>query len=204
MNKIVYLLLILFLISPILAHQPRIVYKQDLSENPKLIFNPEVSQAFYGELKGKPEKYFINSTNLLYVQVLAPAIDNAKKDFNLFINDIIIPFNSSNWSKFYEEFAGDNYFQGPEYNDGSGQYLIIINNSDNYGKYVLVVGKKESFPLNEAINSIISLPFLKIYFNKSPLTAFFNMIGLFMLILLLVIIFLIVSIYFIWRKYATR
>ena len=43
------------------GHQPRIAYGRDLDVmSPLLIHQPEVSQAFYGILEGKPDHYLID------------------------------------------------------------------------------------------------------------------------------------------------
>jgi hypothetical protein len=63
-----------------------------------------------------------------------------------------------------------------------------------------VVGEKEAFTPKEAINAIISMPKLKSFFQRSPLTAYFNLIGLFTLINLIVIIGIILLIIFIIRR----
>lgn len=196
-------------LSFVSAHQPRLVFDKNLNEdNPFQIKNPEISQAFYGELKGDPEYFIIESDNSfnLYIQILSPDTENARKDFSVeIIHDtqrIILEYNQTEWENFYEEFAGDNYWQGPSLDkqSESGNYLIKVYNLDNIGKYVFVVGKKEAFPWNEMLNAIISMPRLKMYFEKSPLTSFFNLIGLFLLIIIIVLIGLILLIIFIIRK----
>lgn len=204
-----YLLFIAFflLVSLASAHQPRLVYEKNLSEfNPLVVEKPEISQAFYGELRGEPEYYIITSNKSfeLYINILSPDIKTARKDFSFevyFDNKLLYKENGTNlnWEKFHEEFAGDNYWRGPEIdkNVGPGIYKIKIYNTNNLGKYSLAIGKKEEFPLNEAINAYLSLPKIKIFFEKSPLTALFNLLGLFLLILFIVlgvIIFLIIRI----------
>jgi predicted membrane protein len=44
------------------AHQPRIEFDQSHPEtNPVVVSNPEISQAFYGDLQGQPDYYQITS-----------------------------------------------------------------------------------------------------------------------------------------------
>ena len=66
------------------AHQPRLV-SQIASKKPVAIQvqNPEISQAFYAELKGNPDTYEINTQTgiLLYMQLTVPAISGARTDF---------------------------------------------------------------------------------------------------------------------------
>jgi hypothetical protein len=65
----------------------------------------------------------------------------------------------------------------------AGTYVVVVTSSDNAGKYALAVGKKESFPIGEIIRTIGVLPRLKKeFFGKSPLTAFFNLSGAFLVL----------------------
>ena len=193
MKKSCFIFIIILAVSLVSAHQPRIISEENVS-----VENPEVSQAFYAELEGKPEQYIIEEERFnLFIQILEPDIKGkeARKDFagEIFENGELIEIlekGKSDWSEFYERFAGDNYFQGPEYEkeNAGGRYIIKVFNEDNQGKYVLVVGKKEAFPLKEALNAVISMPKLKRYFEKSPLTSFFNLLGLMLLGLLVVLV----------------
>jgi len=65
------------------AHQPRIV-----SEEMTQIENPEVSQAFYTELKGEPDYYQIESEEpfKLYVEILVPDLEGIDKDVSVEIS----------------------------------------------------------------------------------------------------------------------
>jgi len=204
MKKILtFAISILFVLvgTVVLAHQPRLVFDKNYIR----IENPEISQAFYGELKGEPayyqieEKYGFN----LYVGILSPKIEGADKDFSVETSrngEIIFVLDgiSQEWLSFYEEFGGDYYYEGPENRISvePGIYTLKVFSPDNRGKYVLVVGEKEEFPLKEIINTVKTLPRLKKdFFGKSSLTAFFNIIGLFLfgpLIVLFVIIFFII------------
>jgi len=221
MRKFYFVLLSIFFgisfIPAALAHQPRIVYQQQISRtNPVLVKNPEISQAFYAELRGQPEYYKVVSDRAfnLYVGILSPKIADAKKDFSVEMsgdaNDIgVLNGSHCEWTEFYEPFAGDDYWKGPEFkqNQPGGEYLIKVYNSDNRGKYVLVVGQAESFPLSESLKLFVSLPKLKHYFGKSGFTAFFNLIGLFLLILLLIaaiVVFVLIRLFKMIRKKMQR
>jgi hypothetical protein len=206
MKKILILVILLLSISFVFAHQPRIVYKDDLSV-PLEIQKPEVSQAFYGELKGSTEYYSISSDKEFnfYLGLLSPSIEEARTDFKAEISfgeESIILEKNEEWEEFYEEFAGDSYLNGPEieFNASAGEYLIKVYNSDNQGKYVLVVGRIESFPLDETIKTYLALPSLKIYFEKSPLTAYFNLISIPLWIILFIVIIIIGVVFYIKRK----
>ena len=188
-------LLIVLLFNIIFAHQPRLVLKKDLAFNyPYFIKNPEISQAFYGELTGSSHFYQITSEKdfNLYLNILVPDIKGARTDFSVEVsNRETLALNGKvfAWEKFFEPFGGDNYLKGPEYKArvGKGKYLIRVYNDDRLGKYVLAVGEIESFPPKEMINAFIKMPRLKIFFNKSPLTAYFNRIGLYTLPALVIV-----------------
>ncbi len=194
---ILCLLFITLFIQPISAHQPRIVYQQQTSQaSPVIVKSPEISQAYYAELKGQPEYYKIISDRefRLYVQLLSPQIADARKDFSADVikgAHVISILNGSvhKWTGFFEPFVGDSYWMGPTFSqkEPQGEYLVKVYNSDNRGKYILVVGKAEYFPLNEILRMFVALPQLKQYFGKSGFTAFFNLVGLFFLIQIIII-----------------
>jgi hypothetical protein len=186
---------IILLFSIIFAHQPRLVLKKDLAfDYPQFIQNPEISQAFYGELTGSSHFYQITSDQdfNLYLNILVPDIKGAKPDFSVVVsNGDTITLNGKGfaWENFFEPFGGDHYLKGPEYKArvGKGKYLIRVYNDDRQGKYVLAVGDIESFPPKEMIKAFVAMPRLKIFFNKSPFTAYFNRIGLYTLPALVII-----------------
>jgi hypothetical protein len=199
-------LIILFgflLASVVFAHQPRFV-DEDFTE----IKNPEVSQAFYGELDGYPEKFQIKSDKpfTLYVGMLVPYLEGIDKDVSVEINSANEKFSLNGlehkWTVFYEEYAGDAYYEGPDMKQqvNEGIYDILVFSPDNKGKYVLVVGEKEEFPFNEMIKTIGALPRLKMYFEKSPLTAFVNMVGFFLFITYIMAVGIILVLIWLIRK----
>ncbi|MEK6856296.1 MAG: hypothetical protein AABX66_04025 [Nanoarchaeota archaeon] len=214
-GSLIFIILCIFLISIVCAHQPRLVFdKTSNIESPFIINNPEISQAFYGNLKGQEDFYQIYSDKPfnLYLNILSPAITGATKDFNLLIlkdNKYFANLSAkdSNWTLFHEKFANDDYYKGPEFqeNVSSGTYIIEVSSLQgeldafaNSGKYSLAVGQIESFQFKEALNTELSLPKLKSgFFDKSPLTAYFNVLGLFLLGILIVIILLIILVIFV-------
>ncbi len=177
----------------VLAHNPRLVYNLDaLPEKPIIINNPDISQAYYGRLKGWEEYYqfTLASQQDFYFETLVPYIKDISKNISADLINIDngklvdrLDAKNSNWEPYFEEFAGDHYFSGPTstVNLDPGTYQIKVYNENNEGKYVLVVGQKESFPPKEILSTIVNLPALKTYFNESPLNAYFNYVGLFML-----------------------
>jgi hypothetical protein len=179
---------------PAFAHQPRLVGNQASIE----VENPEISQAFYAKLNGNPQVYKIVSDKplQLYVNILVPALPNSKTDIiaEIYKNseaagNLIKKLDGSlyEWTKFKEPFGGDTYLKGPEYEEPmpSGVYLVKVSCPDNQGKYVVAIGKIEKFPPGEILRTIVLLPKLKKnFFERSPLTAYFNLSGVFMLVVI--------------------
>jgi hypothetical protein len=211
MKKTLLFAVVFLMLSLVMAHQPRVGFEGTL-DNPIQVEKPEISKAYYGELEGSPEYYKINSDQsfLLYINILAPDIDGARTDFIVEVfqnNEVIFTLDDNNWGEFYEPFGGDNYLMGPELEEqvNAGTYIIKVSNSDNLGKYSLAVGKIESFPPIEILKTIIALPKLKKdFFGKSPLTAYFNLSGLFLLILLALLIAIIFITRYLIKKYKKR
>lgn len=198
-SSLLCILAIFFILlpSPTFAHLPRIVNDDNITVN---ISHPEVSQAFYGELKGTPVEFDIVSAKdfRLYVGILVPDIPGIQKDKSFEIamvdGDHEIPIALVNgltftWMPFYEEFAQDNYFWGPEFAaEGSsrgsglkgkivpaGKYRIYVFSPTNQGKYTLVVGNVESFLPNEMLNAVFVVPKLKLwFFGSTIIDAIFN------------------------------
>jgi hypothetical protein len=184
MKKILIATLFIYAFSTnqALAHNPRLVWDtKNTSVSPILIQNPEISQAFYGILKNNPEYYKIKieKPSIVYFGLLVPDNNNASiglsakmiklnspdSDIKMYLNG-----NKTNWENYYEEFAGDFYLKGPEETKylRTGEYLLEITSENNIGKYVITVGQQESFPLNEAMKTIMSLPKLKMEFFEEP------------------------------------
>jgi len=196
----------LVLAGLVFAHQPRIVSGPAVTE----IENPEVSQAFYGKLEASPALYRITSEEPfnLYVGILVPDIEGIDKDFSARVtsdNEMLVLLDGTKhqWTYFYEEYAGDAYYKGPEFKKRveNGIYDIEVFSPDNKGKYVLVVGEKEEFPPGEAIKTLVTLPKLKKdFFEKSPFTALFNRIGLYLLIFTATIVGIIISVVWLLRR----
>lgn len=186
------LILILFLsIGTLSAHQPRLDTGTSVSiENPIIVDNPEISQAFYGSLKGTPVYYQINSDKpfKLYVNLLVPTSPGQGGEFiSAEVTDesgkVVMFLNGTNstWTPYFEEFGGDYYLKGPEatLKVPAGTYNIKIFNSKNQGKYSVAIGKIETFPANEAITALFTLPILKEEFFAKPIsTIFLEFVGI--------------------------
>jgi hypothetical protein len=197
-------LLFLLVAGTALAHQPRLVNDRPSIE----VRDPEISQAFYARLAGSPQIYVIRSQVplRLYVNILVPDVPGVDMDYEAVItrkeapSDHILALLDGkiyDWRPFYEPFGGDHYRLGPEYDDNvpAGTYTIVVSSPDNQGKYVLAVGKKERFPPGEMARTIVTLPELKKYFGKSPWTAYFNLSGVFLLVVTGLVVGLTIAIF---------
>lgn len=195
---LIFLFLFPFAVS---AHQPRIVEGNAVVQ----IQNPTVSQAFYGNLQGQAHDFKINLSEKqrIYLGVLVPDIPNIQKNILVEITSsadkyfyYFLDGSLFKWERFYEKFAGDYYYKGPEakLNLEKGEYNIKMFNFNNTGKYVLVVGDKEEFPLKEVFNSLIIFPELKTkFFEKSVFSIFLNKVGFYFLFPIMVVFLLILT-----------
>ncbi len=174
------------------AHQPRLV-----GDAPAIdVRNPEISQAFYARLAGRPQRYRILCAKpfLLYVNLLVPDLPGIDTDYRAVIyrsgetpGDIVAVLDGRafTWKPFFEPFGGDHYLVGPECQQDvpAGSYIIVVSSPDFEGRYALAIGKEERFPVGEILRTIAVLPRLKKdFFGKSPLAAFFNLSGVFLLV----------------------
>lgn len=173
------------------AHQPRLDTGANVSfANPIVILNPEISQAFYGELQGQPNYYKITSDKpfKFYLNLLVPASPGIPSDYiSAEVLDssgkTIITINGTNstWETYFEEFGGDYYLKGPEAmaNLTAGTYYIKVFNSKNQGKYSIAVGEIESFPVDESLKALVTIPLMKEQFFGKPVTIlFFEFLGI--------------------------
>jgi hypothetical protein len=191
LKSLIILLIVFLSICAVSAHQPRLEVGVNSSmNNPIVVQNPEISQAFYGDLNGQPDYYKITSDKpfKLYVNLLVPQSPGISGDFvSAQITDssgkaiALLDGTKSNWTPMFEEFGGDYYLQGPEFvqNVNAGTYYIKIFNANNSGKYSLVVGNIESFPPDESLKALVLIPLLKEQiFGKPVTTLFFEFLGI--------------------------
>ena len=167
------------------------------------IERPEISQAFYGWLEGKPAVYSINAKApfLLYVGLLSPRVEFTQTDFSAVIRkdgDFFsrISAEDSLWPVAYEPFANDYYAKGPEWEQrvSAGKYEIEVSNSGNSGSYSLAIGKNEDLSLGGFLRTLAVLPRVKEKFFGVPWwQAYNNLIGLAALIFLAA---LLIAVYF--------
>jgi hypothetical protein len=180
------IILVLFLsINTLSAHQPRLDTGVAVTaENPIIVKNPEISQAFYGQLNGEPAYYQIKSDQpfQLYVNLLVPTSPGQGGEFiSAEVTDqngnVVMFLNGTNstWTPYFEEFGGDYYLKGPEatLDVPAGTYTIKVFNSQNQGKYSIAIGKIETFPANEALAALFTLPLLKQQFFAKPISTLF-------------------------------
>ncbi len=182
---IALLLVLFFSMSTLAAHQPRLDTATNVSiNNPIIVNNPEISQAFYGTLKGSPDYFKINSDVpfKLYLNLLVPASPGIAGDYVsaqvLDVNgNVLITLNGTNstWTPYFEEFGGDNYLKGPEVTQQlpAGTYFIKVFNAENQGKYNIAIGDIESFPIDESLTALVTIPLLKEQFFGKPVTKLF-------------------------------
>ena len=222
------LLFILFLFSlPLHAHQPKLINYSPTIDNPHVVIFPEISKAYYSKLTGQPHYYVINSEDdfLFYTSILSPKINEEPSRFSLEVLDgdqnIVYKVDGLDfeWTAWYEPYARDWYWKGPEIGVESGKefqtsftidagiYYIKVFNESNTGHYSLAVGEAEFFGSNlwEQILTWTPIilyigPYMDIvHWQKFDIRAFIPHIAL--LVLIFIIYFLIKRIFFRKRKY---
>lgn len=163
------------------AHQARFV---DVDQHDiTTIIDPDLSQAFYGELSHAPHlfEFVLTKSQSIYTKILVPDIDGQINDKSGIILKVEergvteitrLHAKDADWIPEFEWFGGDSYRNGPSYYDAlePGVYQIEISTPVNLGKYVLVVGKREEFNVFDYITTIRDIARIKSFFGKSPLT----------------------------------
>jgi hypothetical protein len=181
------LLALACLATATLAHQPTIVGQEIIT-----IEKPEISRAFYGELSGQPRSFFVKADEPfdLYVGLLVPRNTNAAGRYSarvyrvvggqkIILNDLRA--DSVAWKEYYEPFGGDHYVKGPEWKSSvpAGGYEIEVYSANDLGKYVLVIGEKESWGPQEILNVYTELPILKgDFFGGHPASFLISPFGI--------------------------
>lgn len=202
--KALILFFVLFLsICAVSAHQPRLeVGVNSTMDNPIIVKNPEISQAWYGNLNGQPDYYKITSDKPfeLFANILVPQSPGISSDFvSAQITDssgktlAVLGGNQSSWTPMFEEFGGDYYLQGPTFdqNVSAGTYYIKVFNQNNTGKYSLATGAIEAFPADESLKALISIPLLKEQIFGKPVTIlFFEFLGIILALGTIMILFI--------------
>ena len=203
----------------VLAHQPKLINYSPSESDPHIVIEPEISKAYYGALTGKAHYYVIKSEKefLFYAGILSPKTSEKYKWLSIDVLDnnrnIIFQADGSNfnWSSWYEPYARDYYWKGPEIGKETnsefktsfpleaGIYYIKIYNNDNMGHYSLAVGEEEFFGSNLWEQILTWTPILFyigpymdiVHWNKFDVRAFIPHI---------VLLLLLVGIYFIIKK----
>lgn len=186
-----------------MAHQPRMT-----EEVQTIVQEPEISKAYYGQLKGVPHRYIISSGEAfsLYVNILAPVIEGQKKDLSVLIikdgnaSEPVATLDGENfeWTQFFEPFGYDNYWMGPEYKAdvGAGKYEITVSSRHNDSKYSLAIGELEAFDFEETMNALRLIPVLKRdFFNECPANFIFSPFGWGLILIMYLLAFVVGFIY---------
>ena len=150
------------------------------------IKNPELSQVFEDNLKGKPKDYFIDSASNfeLYINILVPEFANMQGRYSVTVSLVEgsntkqiaeLDGGTATWQVFYNSFDRDWYWKGPELDTqlSAGKYKVEVYSKDNQGEYVLVVGKNKSYGIMTILNNLWQLPLLKVTFLKTSVMQFF-------------------------------
>lgn len=195
-----WFIFVLFLAAGIAsAHQPDFVS----SKTRLAVREPEISKAYYGFLPNQPVMYVISSSApfRLYVSLLVPDLPEISKDISATVvyqdGSIVARLNGqeSDWVRWHEKFAGDEYWQGPEFQKdvAGGTYTVIVSSPDNnWDKYVLAIGERESFSLISWPETEKEIMTIKTqFFDKARYSIFEGRIGIVLVGILAVIAILV-------------
>ena len=191
------------------AHEPRLVESHQTA-----VTSPNISKAYYGKLTGVPDIFTIDATAPfdLYVNILVPYIAGQTKDVSATVFKDGAPLTTLdgptfNWTKMFEPFGHDMYWQGPEFRQAqaaAGIYTITVSSPNNDSKYVVAVGETENFDFKETMNAITLVPQLKAhFFNESPISFILSPFGIGLIIVMYVLGALVVLVYrYVQRQFA--
>ena len=188
LSLVAFSLAFMLFLPAVSAHQPRLV--MDLAINNEnsslLVEDPQVSQSFYGELTGQPDYYRIvlDRPSRIYFGITAPDNPGQQTDFTVELYDhkdtavtqvFLLEGAGFQWTPFYEQFGGDWYLQGPAATENltNVTYYVKVSSPSNQGRYALVIGDEESFPLGEVINAYLLLPIIKQQFFGRTIAFWF-------------------------------
>lgn len=157
--------------------------------------DPEMSRAFYDNLKGQPRIYLINSDVgfELYVNILVPAPVNISGRYSARVISLDrldrpaeeqvaeIDGGLQDWQEFYDSAFREYYLRGPELikQFPAGKYKIEVYSKESKGEYVLSIGREKINNIQSFLNLYWQLPLLKkTFFNTSILQFFFTPIAI--------------------------
>ena len=216
--RLIIILSLIFISFKAFAHQPKLIKYSPSLKNPHEVIYPEISKAYYGKLIGESHYYRIISDKdfLFYVGILSPKIN---ENYNWLSLDIVDENNNilyqadgskSNWEPWYEPYARDWYWKGPEIGGEinketgfkksflvkSGTYIIRVYNNDNIGNYSLAVGEAEFFGSNSFEKILTWTPIIFyigpyidiVHWKKFDVTAYIPHIMLFVLFFILYVV----------------
>ena len=223
--KFIFLILFFFS-SGLFAHQPKLINYSPSIDKPHAVTDPEISKAYYGKLNGEPHYYIINSEKdfLFYTSILSPKIDDEYNWLSIEVLDssrnLIYKADGSKftWTPWYEPYARDWYWKGPEigidsgkefqtsFTIGPGIYYIKVFNDDNLGNYSLAIGEAEFFGSNlwEQILTWTPIilyigPYMDIvHWKKFDIRAFIPHVVL--LVIIFILYFIVNKIFFIKKE----
>lgn len=166
--------------APALAHRPRLV---DPSAAVVVVDEPDVSKAYFGTLRGRPQTYVVewNAAVPFYVGLTVPAVPGAGTHVTATLVDADatvlarLDGEHARWTPFFESSARQRYLKGPEVRRElpPGRYEIRVESSAPEQDYALAIGERESFPPAELARDFSLLPKITArYFKQPAYTAF--------------------------------
>lgn len=165
------------------AHRPLLVKGERIK-----VVDPHISWAFYNKLSGKKHEYVVNlkDDEQVYVGILLPYLSDSQSLVSArIVNEAGIEIAKLDgkrfaWKIFYESYANDTYWYGPEFRKRlrQGTYTVEVFSEKNEEKYALAIGEVESFPPLAIYETLRVVPQIKReIFEKSPADFLFSIFG---------------------------
>lgn len=173
-------LLVFFLANEVQAHQPFIVPEAVSKEHPVEISQPEIARSFYGELRGE-EHWFVLTAKEKFefpFDILVPDQEDAEKVSAELLNEnkqslVLFDGENSPLRRYYHDALGGGYYlKGVGYGRNlpaapvlpQGVYYIRVFNSNNQGKYNLVLGTHDNHTLKDVLSNTYTGFYIKYWF----------------------------------------
>lgn len=169
------------------------------------IDNPEKSVAYYGDLKGAPQTFTLNSDEpfSLFMALIVPDVPGIATDLTAEVYDnqnadvplTVLDGREVTWQGFTDTSGGDAYLAGPTFKATipEGSYDVRISSPDNMGQFVLIVGEERGFSLSRIFKAYNALPQIKEqYFGKQRVEAFLTPLLMWPTIIILIILGLLI------------
>lgn len=199
MKWLTWLLLFIIFSTNTFAFHPVFVDSENIS-----VQDPKKLKVYYGELESSPHFYRIEASEefIMSVAVLTPYDSGNRFNLSIITNNKTISVQGE-WNEYFDNFANNRYYKGPEYNQlvKDGEYVIKVFNENNEGKYALMIGTENQYAAKDIFNAVFVMPKIKKeFFGEKAITGYNNYLGV-VLVGVFIIFAFIIYIFFLGLKF---